>query len=493
MAHDSAIDRSTSAHEGAADLSLRADKIGPLHARLACPICRNSIALPAYRNSANPGNAMAPKYRCQSCEVDFPAATCGERTIPWLFPHPELAHLEWSARFRGYLQQISSQHNGLNRSLNDTRLSETGKRRIAHALGAKREHQRQVSELLGPIGLNADDLVPAMTRLLDQCLPKNQGLLSYADNVFRDWAWDNGENEASLSAIDGLISSDTRHNLGATLTLGAGAGRLAYDIHRRYSPELSVLLDFNPLLLSVGNQVSQGKEVSLYEFPVAPIDDAACAVLQRCFAPEPLDHKHDFHFVFGDATNAPFADSSFDTIVTPWLIDILPQDLREFVPQVNRLLPTGGLWVNTGSLAFFHDDPCCRYSEKEVLEVVSACGFEIVGIDHRSIPYLQSPNSAHGRLERIVSFTARKRASILAPMTSKLSPKWLCDTSISVPTCAETTVASSTHLLTAQVLAAIDGKRSIDAITHLVSREYKLSHDECAIAVRRIVLDNVKK
>jgi len=52
----------------------------------------------------------------------------------------------------------------------------------------------------------------------------------------------------------------------------------------------------------------------------------------------------------------------------------------------------------------------------------------------------------------------------------------------------ETSIASSSHLLTAQVLAAVDGKRSIDAITKLVSREYNLPIEECSLAVRRILL-----
>lgn len=459
-----------------------------LQRRLACPQCGSPLA-PADGDSLLEQDGP-PQRCCMTCKTSFPTFVCGAIEIPWMYPDPNLAHLEWSARFKGFLQTATNEHNRLNHSLGDTFLTDTGRRRISSTLIAKREHRRQVSDLLGPFDLDADVMVPAMTELLADSLPRNQRLLSYADNVFRDWAWNNGENAALMNGIEGLLAADSRESLGSVVTLGAGAGRLAYDVHHQFSPELSVLLDLNPLLLSVGARIMQGQKVSLYEFPIAPLDEDSGAVLQKCSAPQDsgLSAANDFRFVLGDATCPPFANGSFDTVITPWLIDILPQDLREFVPQLNRLLPEGGLWVNTGSLNFVHDNPCRRYSEKETLELVEECGFEIVGIDHRTISYLKSPHSAHGRSERITSFTARKRRDEAPSGTTALMPEWLRDTSLSVPMSPETSIASSSHLLTAQVLAAVDGKRSINAITKLVSREYNLAIDECSLAVRRILL-----
>lgn len=422
--------------------------------------------------------------------TDYPVIDCGDAAIQWMYPDPKLAHLEWSARFKGFLQSATNEHNCLNHSLGEDQLGITGRRRISTTLLAKREHRRQVAEILAPFGLDSEVLVPAVTELLAGSLPRNQRLLSYVDNVFRDWAWNNGENAALLNGIEGLLSADPRESLGAVLTLGAGAGRLAYDIHMRYSPQLSVLLDLNPLLLSLGARIIEGQRVSLYEFPVAPIDEDSGAVLQNCHAPEAVSTAipENFKFILGDATSPPFAPYSFDTIITPWLIDILPQDLREFLPQINRLLPDGGLWVNTGTLNFLHDNPCRRYSEKEVLEMLEDSGFDIVGIDHRTVSYLKSPHSAHGRSERITSFAARKREDVAHAETTAVTPRWILDPSLSVPMSPDITVASSSHLLTAQVLAAIDGKRSVNAITKLVSQEYNLAIEECSLAVRRILL-----
>ncbi|MGI9205513.1 MAG: methyltransferase domain-containing protein [Woeseiaceae bacterium] len=458
-----------------------------LQLRLSCPQCGNALAPPAESLLEQEG---LPQLSCQTCKSNYPTFACGDAAIPWMYPDPDLAHLEWSARFKGFLQAATNEHNGLNHSLGEASLTDTGRRRISSTLIAKREHRRQVADLLAPFNLDADVMVPAMTELLADSLPRNQHLLSYADNVFRDWAWNNGENAALMNGIEGLFAADSRDSLGSVLTLGAGAGRLAYDVHQQFSPELSVLLDLNPLLLSVGARIIQGQRVSLYEFPIAPLDEDSGAILQKCTAPKHigLGGAGNFRFVLGDATCPPFAEGSFDTVITPWLIDILPQDLREFVPHLNRLLPEGGLWVNTGSLNFVHDNPCRRYSEKETMELVEQCGFEIVGIDHRTVSYLKSPHSAHGRSERITSFTARKRRDVAKSESTASTPEWMQDTSLSVPVSPETSIASSSHLLTAQVLAAVDGKRSINAITKLVSREYNLSFEECSLAVRRILL-----
>jgi len=72
--------------------------------------------------------------------------------------------------------------------------------------------------------------------------------------------------------------------------------------------------------------------------------------------PTPEVVREEFHFVLADVLRAPFADHAFDTVVTPWLIDIVSDDLPVFAARINRLLKPGGRWLNFGSLAFDHPD-----------------------------------------------------------------------------------------------------------------------------------------
>ncbi len=456
-----------------------ADMVSVFQSLLACPVCAPDDASLMASSSA---------LTCRRCAAQFPIFRCGKALIPWLFSEPANTRLEWKARYNGFLHANSAELERLRNARSVSQSSETGRRRISNLLHAHEQYRTQVTEILAPLGLEGIDWPADATDLLHSKLPKNQGLSSYIGNIFRDWAWNNGENEALIDAVDEVLSADRRDSIGSLLTLGAGACRLPYDMHRRYSPNLSVVLDLNPLLLQIASHVIQGENVSLYEFPIAPLNEASFAVLQECHAPVPLGDAN-FHYVLADALNPPFAKGSFDTMITPWLIDIIPQNLRAFIPCINRILTQGGVWINTGSLAFFHRDESWCFSEEEVLEMVAENGFEILAAERRTVPYLQSPHSAHGRTENILSFSARKVRDVDPPAAYSYLPDWILDTSQPIPSSTESAVNSSNHMLMAQVLAAIDGKRTINQIGRMVARQYGLGIPETIHAVKHILVD----
>src|SRR4029078_12886895 len=132
----------------------------------------------------------------------------------------------------------------------------------------------------------------------------------------------------------------------------AGSGRVAADLPRRYAPELSVALDVNPLPLLLAARVLSRETITLHEVPVDPLTQSMASVARLCAAPAPLDADGPpFVLVLADALHAPFKSGSFDTVLTPWLLDIVPQSLADWVRTVNRLLAKGGTWINTGPLA----------------------------------------------------------------------------------------------------------------------------------------------
>jgi hypothetical protein len=348
----------------------------------------------------------------------------------------------------------------------------------------------QITELLAPLDFDYANFDKGSdpASLLRSRVPANSGIASHLPHIFRDWCWDNGESEEQFEAIRSVLNDISAASLGATLTIGAGACRLPYDIHRAFKPRLSVVMDVNPLLLFIASQIVRGESPALVEFPSAPIRESSFAVNHECFAPEELGDEDAFRFLLGDGSHPPLADASFDTVLTPWLIDSIPQSLRDFSLAMNRILKVGGQWLNSGSLAFTHTDVTQRLSEEEVLECVEQCGFEITSTDRRRIPYMQSPHSAHWRHESILSFRARKMRDVEETRLFRHLPEWLLDTSSAVPTLAEFSEASSENLLRAQILAAIDGKRSIEEIGEFLAREYGLRKAEAQNAVRGILM-----
>jgi len=373
----------------------------------------------------------------------------------------------------------------------DKRLSKIGQKRVAKLHEAKKLQVKQVLDLLSPLNLDVqeDELNKDPTRTLKTKVPKVQGLDSYYNNIFRDWTWENGENEELLNTIESVVTKD--QVLKKVLTIGSGAGRLSYDIQEKYNPAYSALLDINPLLLLSSCRAIQGDGFKLYEFPISPLNKNSYSLEQKCSSPK-ANNKNIF-YIFGDGLNPPVKEGCFDTVLTPWLIDIIPMDLKEYIPRINQILPIGGHWLNTGSLAFFHKQQAWCYSEEEVIELVEKNGFEILSSNRTTIQYLKSPLSAHGRTETVFTFNARKIKAVTQPKKYEYLPNWIRDTQVSIPKGYEQEISSSNHLLYAQVLAAVDGVRSIEQIAQLLAKQYNLPVDEAAHAVRQILVENFEE
>lgn len=475
-----APDRLTGTSPTTDELDNGASASHELVSRLACPNCAGNDELVTTTDF----------LQCNHCETSFPIYRSGTCSIPWIFSDPENTMLEWKSRLNDFLNSNWNEQSRLRKASKGKRLGTLTKRRLSLLLEGRMTQRLQITELLAPLDLEYTNFDRGQdpASLLRSRVPKGQGMSSYYPEIFRDWCWDNGESEEQLAAIKSVLNDIGAASLGATLTIGAGACRLPYDIHRTFRPKLSVVVDVNPLLLFVASQVVFGESITLVEFPHAPLDESCSAINQECFAPEALEPDASFYFLLADGMHPPLADASFDTVLTPWLIDSIPQTLRDFALAVNRLLPNGGQWINSGTLAFKHKDIVNCLSEEETLECVERCGFEITATDRRRIPYMQSPHSSQWRHESVLSFCARKVRDVDETRQFRHLPEWLLDTSAAIPVLNELAEASSENLLRAQILSAIDGKRSIQSIGDSLAQEYGLRKAEAQNAVRRMLV-----
>ncbi len=456
-------------------------QLEPYYAWLQCPACKSDSLSKS---------ELSQIIECKKCGSGFPVVPNGNSSIPFLFSPVTTAFEGWIARLNGFNQTISHQINELARALRDKRISKLSCQRIKSQLNAKKVFKTQINSQLQFFASNE----LSQYESVNGSLAKNQGIDSYINNIFRDWAWDNGENEELIQAI-GDVYADQVGDAGNVLTIGAGASRFSFDFHYAYNANHSLLLDINPFLLLSANRIINRKTISLYEFPVAPASIKDYAVLQQCKIPEKNDNhqSENFSFILADAANIPFTENTFDTILTPWLIDILPFDLREFIPHVNRVLKKGGVWINSGTLAFFHKNEDWNYSEEEVIDLLGKYGFEVICTKRRKISYMHSPHSTHGRIETIFSFSARKKFNSVPAKPHQYLPSWITNSSLAIPQKQELIAVSSKYLLQAQVLSAIDGSRSIDEIGTLLAKQYGMSEESATAAVRQILTDNYQR
>jgi len=403
--------------------------------------------------------------------------------IPWLFAEPAFQLAQWRQRFHLLLQENRGEQERLTTALKDPAVAPLTAARLQRLNSGYTQHAASLRKLLAPLQLDRQSAVEATLLALRTRAPLAQDLTSYYVNLHRDWVWGARENEASVQLIQDLAADRA---LGEALVLGAGAGRLAYDIHEQLAPLETVALDLNPLLLIVAARVARGETVELVEFPIAPRDAASIAVVQRLAAPRPA--RPGLDFVFADALRAPFGDASFDTVVTPWFIDIVPQSLSEVAARVNRLLRPGGAWLNFGSLAFSQRESTQRLGPAEVLATLQSNGFEIVQQRDADLPYMQSPLSRHGRIERVFGFHARKGAEVADPDAAYNLPAWLADSSQPVPLLPHFQTQAIANRIFAFVMALIDGQRSIGEIAAYLVEQRLMQPGEAEPAVRSFLI-----
>jgi hypothetical protein len=435
---------------------------------LRCPRCRRaSLSL------------QRAGWICVGCNAGYPVL--GD--IPWLFADPQSTLAQWRERLQFLLLSIDREVRTLRAELAGS-ITALTRQRLELLATAQEDHARRLTRLLAPLDLAATHTGYETHLALRTRLPSDQGLTNYYVNLHRDWAWGNAENDASVALIRSAAGDHT--HWGSTLVLGAGSGRLAYDVHMQCAPRLTVAVDFNPLLLFVARDVTRGRSLELYEFPIAPRRLADHAVLRSLVAPQPV--RAGFHIVAADVLRAPFATEAFDTVVTPWLIDIVSEDFASFAARVNALLRPGGSWINFGSLAFSQGARALRLSFEETLEIIRRTGFGQPAIVEQSIPYMCSPGSRHARLETVVAWCTRKEDGAPTAPAEGTLPEWLVMSDRPVPQSEDFKVQAVATRIHAFLMALIDGRRSIQDMARMLVEQRLMSEEEAESAVRRFLI-----
>jgi hypothetical protein len=341
----------------------------------------------------------------------------------------------------------------------------------------------KLGELLAPLELAEPKAAIETYLALRTRLPPDQGLMTYFPNAHRDWCWGETENKASLDVVLGVMG---QRSTGRTLVLGSGAGRLAYDFHEATDASATVALDFNPLLSMLGERISNGETIELYEFPLAPLNTDHAASLQQLSAPGPA--RSGLSFVIADVHRPPFAAKRFDTIVTPWLVDILPGDFAELCARINHLLNDEGVWINFGSLNFHHADPAAQLGPDECFAIIVQQGFDEPVHTDTEIPYLCSPASRHGRRETVLAWSATKKTHLKKVARHQSLPDWAVRGRDPIPLLEHFRVAAVSTRIHAHIMSLIDGRRSIADIAALLEQQRLMPARDAEASIRGLLI-----
>lgn len=441
---------------------------------LCCPRCTGALSQVEGR-----GRGYLD-VRCDGCRTDYPVID----SIPCLVEDPAFWRTLWLRRLDDYSSSVETRVAMLRQEAETPDLLPRTRQRLLRIAEGFAHQVETVASLFEPLGAGADDL-PAMV------IPsRGEGggqamVLDCYEHVFRDWVW--GERECALSLE--LLKPAIPQGLGRIAVYGAGAGRLAVDIHQYCGAAATFALDINPLPFLIVNRVLAGnEEVTLPEFPVDPHSDNEVVIARSLLRPFVV--RDGFSFLFADALRPPFTPGTMDAVVTSWFIDVAQSDVRQTAAAINRVLRPGGLWVNLGPLRF-HTNLSRSYTIEEVLELVEQGGaFEVLSHDRSDIPYFDSPVSGSRRSDTVFRFVARKAGDTPAVDIPDALPPWVANPLLPIPITAAMVALGRTSMFTTGVLSMIDGTRSIVEVAQSLGAAWGVEpgrlHDELRVFLSRL-------
>lgn len=417
-------------------------------------------------------SALSSLTACAGCGVVFPQL--GD--VPVLVPDAEAAMQRWRLRTRQFATGVDHGVASARAELARVDLLPSTRERIRRSCDALTDNRGRVLTLLADAGLApADDGEGELETDEQASAAGYRSITDYYEQLHRDWSWgpEGTENELSFERAREALREGP---LGVVVVLGSGAGRLAYDLHHATTPTASIALDINPLLSIVASKIVNGETVSLHEFPLIPRDLEQVHLLRELRAPHGA--LEGLHLIIADAFAAPLADGVADTVITPWFIDQVPDDARDAIGVVYRLLKPGGRWLNFGPLIYPKGRPYrARYTPTEMLELIALSGFELASSRLDMMEFLRSPSAGFARIEQVMTTVAKRRAA--APSSDGPPPEggiapWLIAPHLPVPRFAGLDAYRAAHPLIGHVAAMIDGQTSLREITRRVIREHAI-------------------
>lgn len=399
--------------------------------------------------------------------------------VPCLFPAGAHHKLIWQHQ-TATLQYMA--HQGLaalQESLSRYDLTNTSRQRLADIQTANQINLESILTLLQKHGVT-----PAANEQLGQMNPGDMS--EYFDLVFRDWAWDSTEkpNQENASALQRIMQSIAAlpEKPQRILVLGAGAGRLSWDIHTQLKPEFTVALDSNPLLLAAASELIYNQNpLTFGEFKNFPQINFPVTQNWTLNAVNDSERLRDSWFLMGaNVWQLPFTKNTFDLIITPWFIDVNGGDVRDLIGLIHEQLTNNGHWINSGPLLFTRHLPTqLKYTSTEIKEFIELSGFTFNSEEINNAGYLISPLEARFREEQVWTFSAQKKIPSIETIIQ--THAWLIMHHLPIPNI--NFICQDSHPLIDTILEKVDGMRSINDMCFEIAM-----HIPEGIAVKDVVV-----
>ena len=189
------------------------------------------------------------ELRCGQCQTCYPLLG----NIPCLVEDPVFWRTLWLRRLDDYSTNAELRVSSLKQEAERGDLLPRTRQRLLRVASGFEDQVEAITSLFDPLDAGEDPLsamvIPSRPEGGSQAT-----ILECYDHVFRDWVWGQPECDLSLAFLKPVIPQ----GLGSVAVYGAGAGRLAVDIHQTCEPAATIALDINPLPFLVADRLLAG-------------------------------------------------------------------------------------------------------------------------------------------------------------------------------------------------------------------------------------------
>jgi ubiquinone/menaquinone biosynthesis C-methylase UbiE len=307
--------------------------------------------------------------------------------IPWLFSEPEESFLIWATKISNYISEEES-NIAILKTVTGLENESLTRARLESSLKAKVTNLNQLKSSLNVFdGLTSVNLESS-----------TQQIHSYSKLIFRDWCWEDQENDLYVE----YINKNSDFNNKRVLILGAGACGLSYKLAQSNTESTFYSVEHNPYLAFMANEIINSEGVSLTEYTPYP---TSLANISKEWKVKPQNSIKNHNIILSSFPKLPFNHDSFDIIIAPWFLDILDQGFKVALSQAKEFLKKDGTFHFIGPANIHKPDFSDQFSSDEILNSFND-EFKSVTSTQKFVQYLNSPLESQKRTESVLFLSA---------------------------------------------------------------------------------------
>ena len=348
-----------------------------------------------YQNFSN-------KIICSNCAYEYPII---EQKIPILLKNPHQYLADILCDYEKYIQQSEIRIQDIIASDRKNPCRSQVIKSIESAIIFNNQYIQLLREQISK-HIELNQLMKIATN------EKSYGYSANFSYLQRDWCWlPEGEEELELihnTLLKYILSFDTERH--TAIVLGAGTGRIAWDIRDKY--KWMYATDLSYTMAAFFYDLIE-KEIVFYEINEKNIlDDTEAA---RCLTATmyPPDKKgvqtqqhssENFSYFIGDALHLPFAEHSLSSVISVYFTDVVPPQF--FFAEIARVIKQNGIFIHFGPLAYHFNDLSYSLAANEIRALLKQHNFEILAEDTVPTFHKSSSVSMSSKLYRNWTFAA---------------------------------------------------------------------------------------